>query len=292
MIAYGYFIQFMPPLIQEKSASRSLTEHVTVCKSAADDKLKKLSYRLEFINNQGRDLALYSDRKFDAPGKDQLWAFEVEGVLTFYWQHGSLTLKYVEHENFTEALLEYWTLHSVLPIFFTLEEAYDFLHAGAVEVEGKPILFIAESFGGKSTMIDYFMKEGHTMISDDSVGTYEKGGLFYAVPSHPHHRPHRGMEDLGIFVENNAQKAKPIHAIYELEKSEAKADVEIVQLQGIEKFKVLSYSSIINLSLIKPKRFVYLSHLTQVVPVYRVSVPWDMDRLREVHDKIVAHSIV
>ena len=168
---------------------------------------------------------------------------------------------------------------------------YDFLHAGAVEVEGKPILFIAESFGGKSTITDYFMQQGHTMVADDCVGTYKKSNLFYAVPSHPHHRPHRGMEDLGFFVENIARESKPIHAVYALEKSDADADVEIVELQGVEKFKVLGYSSMINLSLLKPKRFMYLSHLSQAVPAYRVDVPWDKERLREVHDNIVAHSI-
>ncbi len=292
MVAYDYFVKFIPPLTNEKSVPSSLEKIVRVCRSASNDKLKKLSYRLEFTNNQGRDIALYSDRKFDASGQDQLWAFEVKGVLSFYWQRGSLTLEYVEHENFTKALLEYWTLHSVLPIFFTIEKVYNFLHAGAVEVEGKPILFIAESFGGKSMITDYFMRQGHTMVSDDSVGTYEKDGVFYAVPSHPHHRPHRAMEDLGFFVENIAKEPKPIHAIYALEKSDANAEVEIVELQGIEKFKALGYSSMINLSLLKPKRFKYHSHLTQAIPIYRVSVPWDMDRLREVHDKIVAHSIV
>ena len=61
-------------------------------------------------------------------------------------------------------MLEYWCFHIVLPIFFTIEETFDFLHAGAVEVEGKLILFVAESFGGKSTMTDFFMKQGHTSI--------------------------------------------------------------------------------------------------------------------------------
>jgi hypothetical protein len=288
MIAYGYFIKFFPPLKRKKSVSGLKTQQVTVRRAASDDKRKKLACRLEFINNQGRDLALYSDRGFAASDKNQLWAFEVEGVLTFYWQHGSLILEYVEHENFTEALLEYWTLHSVLPIFFTIEGIYDFLHAGAVEVEGKPILFIAESFGGKSTITDYFMRRGHAMVADDGVATYRKGDLFHAVPSHPYHRPHRGREDLGIFVDNMAREAKPIGAVYALEKKEPAADVDIVPLHGIEKFKVLGYSSMINLSPLKPGRFHYLSQLGQSVPVCRVSIPWDRTRLGQVYDRILA----
>ncbi len=290
MIAYSHDIQFTPLSIDEKGMLEPFSKVVTVCRSVSDNKKKKLSHKIAFINNQGRDIALYSEGKFNALSKDQMWAFEVEGVLTFYWQQGSLKLEYVEHENFTDALLEYWVLHSVLPILFTVRETYDFLHAGAVEVEGKPILFIAESFGGKSTMTDYFMKRGHTMVSDDSVGTYEKKDVFYAVPSHPHHRPYRKMEDLGFFVENAAKEPKPIHGIYKLEKNDAKANVEIVQLQGIERFKVLYHSSLINLSFQKEKRFVFLSRLAKVVPVYRVTVPWDLERLPEVYDMIVKHS--
>ncbi len=187
--------------------------------------------------------------------------------------------------------MKYWTLHIVLPIFFTVEERFDFLHAGAVEVEGKPILFVAESFGGKSTMTDFFMKQGHTMLSDDKVGCYESEGTFYAVPSHPHHRPHRGMEDLGFFVENRSKAPKPIHVIYELEKSDPGAAVVITELSGIEKFKSLRYSSEINLSFLKSKRFTFLSNLAKVVPVYKVTVPWDMERLPEVYTMIVKHSI-
>ncbi len=279
-------------MANEKSVSSSYADTITVREKASQTKTKKLSYKLNFFNNQGRDNALYTDKRFTQTEQGQLWAFKIEGVVTFYWQSGSLILEYVKHENFTETLLVYWYLHIVLPVFFTIEETYDFLHAGAVEVEGKPILFVAESFGGKSTMTDFFMKQGHTMVSDDKVGSFENDGLFYAVPSHPHHRPHRGMEDLGFFVENVAKVPKPIHAIYELEKSDANAEVEIVALHGIEKFKTLRYSSEINLSFLKAKRFRFLSRLAKVVPVYKVKVPWDLERLNEVHKKIVAHSIL
>ncbi len=292
MVAYNHTLKFIPPLANEKSVSSSYADTITVREKASQTKTKKLSYKLNFFNNQGRDNALYTDKRFTQTEQGQLWAFKIEGVVTFYWQSGSLILEYVKHENFTETLLVYWYLHIVLPVFFTIEETYDFLHAGAVEVEGKPILFVAESFGGKSTMTDFFMKQGHTMVSDDKVGSFENDGLFYAVPSHPHHRPHRGMEDLGFFVENVAKVPKPIHAIYELEKSDANAEVEIVALHGIEKFKTLRYSSEINLSFLKAKRFRFLSRLAKMVPVYKVKVPWDLERLNEVHKKIVAHSIL
>ncbi len=290
IIAYGHAIKFIPALSNNKELSASYTDTISIQENSTKHLSNNLSYKMQFFNNQGRDIALYTDRVFSRTQKDQPWSFDIEGVVTFYWYSGSLILEYVKHKNFTKELLEYWCLHIVLPVFFTIEETYDFLHAGAVEVEGKPILFVAESFGGKSTMTDFFLKRGHTLVSDDKVGCFEQNEMFFSVPSIPFHRPYRKMEDLGYFVENVASTPKPIHAIYELEKSEADAPIIITELYGIEKFKSLRYSSEINLSFLKTKRFVFLSHLAKEVRVYKVSVPWDMDRLVEVYDVICEHS--
>ena len=290
MIAYNHYIKFIPELKNDKKVEGSFSNVVTVQESSNISLDEKLQYELTFFNNQGRDLILYTDREFVRTQKGQIWAFEVKSVVKFFWHSDTLGLEYIKYDNFTEELLEYWCLHIVLPIFFTIEETFDFLHAGAVEVDGKPILFVAESFGGKSTMTDFFMKQGHTMLSDDKVATYEKEGHFLVVPSHPHHRPHRGMEDLGFFIENVSKDPKPIHAMYELEKADENSEVSIVEVKGTEKFKSLRYASEINLFFMKPKRFAYLMQLAQVVPVYRVSVPWDLERLDEVYYKIVHHS--
>ncbi len=289
MIAYNHYIKFIPELKNDKRVEGSYSDVVTVQESSSVTLDEKLPYELTFFNNQGRDLSLYTDREFARTKKDQLWAFAVKEVVTFFWHSGTLSLEYIKHENFTEALLEYWCLHIVLSVFFTVEETYDFLHAGAVEVEGKPILFVAESFGGKSTMTDFFMKQGHTMISDDKVATYEKNGQFFAVPSHPHHRPYRRMEDLGFFVENFSSGTKPIHTIYELEKADRNAAVKIVELQGVEKFKSLRKSSEINLSSLMPNRFQFLSVLIQEIPVFKVIIPRNFDRLEEVYNIIIKH---
>ncbi len=289
MTAYGYNIKF-DKAFDGKQKEESSCVAIEVRESTSSSIKEKLNWKLTFYNNQGRDLTLYTDRAFSRTGNGQFWSFEVKDVLTLFWYSGTQKAEYIAHENFTNELLKYWCLHIFLPTFLTIEEKYDFLHAGAVEVEGKPILFIAESFGGKSTMTDYFLKQGHTMVSDDKVASYEKDGLFYAVPSHPHHRPHRGMEDLGFFVENVAKSAKPIHAIYELEKGEPDVAIEINEIFGVEKFKTLRYRSELNLFFLKSKRFTFLANLAKVVPVYKVTVPWDMERLPEVYDTIIKHS--
>jgi len=290
MIAYNHYIDFVPKLENEKNVAGSFAHIMTVKESSIFDFHEKFQYRLKYFNNQGRDISLYTEREFSCTEKGQLWAFEVEDVMVFFWESGTETLRYIPHKKFTSRLLEYWALHIVLPIFFTVEEKYDFLHAGAVEVEGKPILFVAESFGGKSTMTDYFLKKGHMLVSDDKVATYEVDGKFICTASIPFHRPYRKLEDLGYFVENIAHTPKPIHAIYELDRSEANAEIGITELSGIEKFKALRYSSEYNLSFLKTKRFAYLTRLAKAVPVYKVTVPWDLDRLDEVYKIIIMHT--
>ncbi|MBE9550048.1 MAG: hypothetical protein IMF09_11630 [Proteobacteria bacterium] len=215
---------------------------------------------------------------------------DVEGVVQFFWSSGNQTLDYVAQENFTPELLEYWCLQIVLPLFFTIEETYTFLHAGAVEVDNKKILFVAESFGGKSTLTDYFLRQGHRLVSDDKVGTYQQNNQLYAITSHPHHRPYRKMEDLGIYVEHFAAEPGPIQAIYALEKGPADVEISIAELQGIEKFSVLGYASEMKLFFQQVQRFEYVARMAKLLPVYKVTVPWDLERLPEVHAVICEHS--
>ena len=290
MIAYNHYIKFIPELKNDKKVDASFSNVITVKESSFPNQKEEMPYKLTFHNNQARDLWLYTDREFARTVESQHWAFEVKGVMTFFWISDTLTLDYIPHENFTPKLLEYWCLHIVLPVFFTIKETYDFLHAAAVEVNGNPILFVAESFGGKSTMTDFFIQQGHTMISDDKVATYEDKGLFFSVPSHPHHRPYRKMEDLGFFIKSFANSPKPMHAVYKLEKAEANANITITELTGTQKFISLRYASDINLFFLKPKRFEFLMQMANKVPVYQVTVPWDMEKLITVHDQIVMHS--
>lgn len=290
MIAYDHHIIYEPKLRTTPSSEQHYEHSVVIRRSPCKKWQKIFSQKWDFFNNQGRDISLYTDRHFAQTQRGQKWAFDVDEVVTFLWESGRDVITYSPQEKFTEALLEYWSLHILLPIYFTVEERFDFLHAGAVEISGNPVLFMAESYGGKSTMTDFFIQRGHAMISDDKVALIEQGDDFLSVPSHPHHRPYRKMEDLGHRVEHMVLSPMPIHAVYDLERADADAPVTIDEIKGIEKFKALRYGSEINFSFLKAKRFDLLSRLANRVPVFRVRVPWDLERLQEVHDTIVAHS--
>ncbi len=238
----------------------------------------------------GRKVYLYSDHEFDGSEAGQPWCYEVKDVVSFYWVGGERSIYYELGEKGDTNLLSFWFIHLLLPLYMTLENMYDFLHAGAVEVEGKSIFFIAPSMGGKSTMTDYFIKQGHPLISDDKVPTFIQDGKFMAVGSHPYHRPYRKFEELGYRVEKFTTEFKTIHAFYELEGVDTDAEISIEEIKGFAKFDALLPNYLYMFSWLKPKRLKYLSKMLNDVKVFHVKVPWDMERLSEVHSLICKHS--
>ena len=240
--------------------------------------------------SHGRKVYMYSNREFDGNEVDQPWCYEVQDIVTFYWVGGERTIYYELGEKGDANLLSFWFIHLLLPLYMTLENMYDFLHAGAVEVNAKPIFFIAPSMGGKSTMTDYFIKQGHSLISDDKVPTFIQDGKFMAVGSHPYHRPYRKFEELGYRGEKLTTMFKPIHAFYELEGVESDADISIEEIKGFAKFDALLPNYLYMVSWLKPERLKYLSKMLNSIKVFHIQVPWDMERLGEIHDIICEHS--
>lgn len=257
-----------------------------------DDFLSRDNYSVSLVyqNNQERQISLLTNHKFTTPFPDQSWIFYVENVISFSWKTKGSVIHYCFHELATDEIFKFWLYHVVLPIYFSIAQTYRFLHAGAVEIEQKPVLFMAPSFGGKSTLTDYFIRRGHTLVTDDKMATFEKDGTYYAVPSHPYHRPFRTVEVLGNLCENSATNTKPIHAIYILKKSETDAKCEVRQLKGIEKFSRLHEGGEMNFSFFTPQYVSYLAALANHVSVFAITVPHDFDRLPEVYDILTKHS--
>ena len=160
MLLYGSNI-FFDKLDTKQPKSKVLKESKTL--------LVDNSHILLFTNNQYRRVAISSDKSFSQNQTNQSINFLVEDVVTFSVKKGEDTIYYRLYKEGTQELAEYWLSHTFLPILFTMENIYYFLHAGAVEIDSKPILFVADSFGGKSTMTDFFIKKGHTMICFSSL---------------------------------------------------------------------------------------------------------------------------
>jgi len=290
MIVYGTKIKSdidFPLNLSRETATRYELE---LSAKVPDEIKRSITSGFQIYSTHGRNVYFYSDRPFDGSEIGQPWCYEVKDVVRFYWRGGEEIIYYELDEKGDANLLSFWFIHLLLPLYLTLEEKYDFLHAGAVEVEGKPILFIAPSMGGKSTMTDYFIKQGHTLVSDDKVPTFIKDSKFMAVGSFPYHRPYRKFEDLGYHVDNFTTDFKPIHAFYVLESVDGNAEISFEEIKGFEKFDRLLPNYLFMFSYLKPKRLKYLSQMLNTIKVFCVQVPWDMERLGEVHDAICRHS--
>lgn len=241
------------------------------------------------FKGHGREMALFSDTEPAALNTGHNWCFEVKDIVRFSWVKSAHNVAFERGKLCTEELLAFWLIHIFLPIYFTLEGCYEFIHASAVEVEGAAILFTGPSHGGKSTMTDFFLKQGHTMVSDDKVATFVESGRFFALPSHPNHRPYRKFEDLGSRVLDFSPDPRPLRAFYALRAVSPADDVSIEEITGHEKFAQILPAYLFDFPLMKEKRLRYLAEMVSAVPVFRLGVPWDLERLGEVHGAIAGH---
>ena len=245
---------------------------------------------MHLYTTHGREVLLHTDRELASSVPGQPWCLEVAGVVSFTWTGGEPVIRYQLHDDGTWPLLIFWFVHIFLPLHLTLQRSYDFIHAAAVEVNGQAILFIGPSTGGKSTLGDYFLKRGHPMLSDDKVAAFRRRGEYYAVPSHPHHRPFREFEVLGYPVEPFAERSRPIHAFYVLEWAKAGAGVELTEVTGFRKFEELLPNYLYHFRFLQEQRLRWLAQLASQSLVFRVSRPRDLARMHEVYELVCEHS--
>ena len=278
MKLYNY--QIVKNSLPEKGLKKECNEvFLSQKKLILSESCKKL---YTFNNNQGREISLCM--------LPHSFVFEVKDVVSFECFSKTNEIFYQLHKQGNQELLDYWFTHTLLPIFFTVSNKYYFLHAGAVMVNQKSVLFMADSMGGKSTTTDYFVQQGHTMISDDKVGTFEEDGKFKLVSSYPCRRPYRKFEDLGIKVENFQKSVTSLDLVYMLDISTSYNSVEFVELKGVEKVSLLIRGTDIKLAILQKERFAHITRLANATPVYRVKIPKDLERLAEVYSEIVKHT--
>jgi hypothetical protein len=252
---------------------------------------KTISLKTDWFPMSGQIVRYHSAVPFHKSHTVFNWALEIKNILTLVWHADQRKITYSKKSGYAPERLRFWVLHTFLPLVLELERTYRILHVGAVEVGGKPILFSAFSFGGKSTLTDYFLQKGDPLLSDDSLAIEKRDEIYYAVPSYPFHRPYRQIETLGYHVKNVSTTPKPLHAVYILQKAEPDADVSIEELKGIEKFKAFHYSAFIDFDFMKRERFTFFTEMAKHIPVYRIDIPWDKTRLEEVYQAIISHTL-
>lgn len=238
----------------------------------------------------GRIVHFYSDGGFDGIKKGQFFCYEVENVVKFYWASGERTVYYLIDSAGNTSLWCFWFVHLFLPLYYTLENMYEVFHGGAVEVDNKSILFFAPSMGGKSTLTQCFIKQGHSFITDDKILSCKEDGKFLTGNSHPYYRPYRRYEDLGQYAQKHITTFRPIHAAYLLKPVDAKADIVIEEINGQEKFSILLQNCLHRFKFLQKRRLLYVAALLKQIKMYSLSNPWDISRQLEVYEEVCLHN--
>lgn len=250
---------------------------------------RDLAFSFPLYCTHGRKVYLSSDREFGHTTAGQPWCYDVLGVLRFYWQSGEKHIYYEFDESGSPELLCFWFVHLLLPFYLSLEGVCDFLHAGAVSCAGKLILFIAPSMGGKSTLVDYCLKQGDALVADDKVPMFMEDGRVFIAGAHPYHRPYRQLEVLGDYAVNFEMDCQPIHAFYILDTVAENANVDIEEVRGVEKFEFLHPNYLYATPLTGQESINSLTVLLQQAPMFRLKIPWNLERLPEVYSALNQH---
>ena len=290
MIAFNFNIIFnAEPSLDDGRLDPTL-ETINIVKRKEDTDTPHWPVLSDWLDMSGRKARYLAQQDFsDSTATGSPWALEIADVVTLFWSINSAEIYYEAKHQFTPDRLRFWVCHTVLPLKFALEKQYEMLHVGAVEVAGRPIFFSASSFGGKSTLTDYFIQQGHALYSDDSLALYPQGEQFYAVASYPFHRPYREPEVLGYPANNVAREAKPVLAGYVLEKV-AKGDaITITELKGVDKFKAFHLSGFIDLGFFKTHHFEVRTAMANAIQVYKITIPWELSQINKVYDSIIVH---
>lgn len=238
-----------------------------------------------------RNVRYYSNKRFEVMPYNDSWALEIENIVTLVWD-GKNTITYCKGLGYTPALLQFWTMHTFFPLILEIQRHHRVLHVGGVQMNGEAILFSALSFGGKSTLTEYFLNKNHTILGDDTIGIMKDNNMYSAIASYPFCRPYRQPETLGNPIVKFADKPLPLKAIYYLEKVEKDACITITELQGVEKFKAFHYSSFVTFDFLKKEHMDFFAHMAKNIPIYSITIPWDLERLEEVYQVILKHNNV
>lgn len=252
--------------------------------------LTRLSFKTDWLTMSEKKIRYFSEKPFATKCKSISWALEIEETMVLIWDSNRREIYYEELMYYTADKLLFWILHTFLPLVLELDDKYKILHMGSVEVREKAILFSALSYGGKSTLTDYFLKKGHALIGDDTVALEKKNNKYSVISSYPYYRPYREVGTLGFLSENYSLYARELQCIYVLKKVESKESVNIQKICGVKKFKALHLSSYIFFDYMQEERFSFFSRISSLIDVYEISVPWELSRLNEVYEMILLHT--
>ena len=273
----------------ELSSGKAIDENNAIRLTRAEpDDLQNRAYKVSVDGPRvhGQTVRVCSDRMTERIFDQQVWCFEVEDVARFHGRGGESRIFYEVATDKDLDRIPFWFVHVLLPTYLTVVQEYVFLHSAAVEIEGEAVIFLAQSCGGKSTLASQFLSAGHALISDDKLAFSQQDDCYQAIPAHPHNRPNRNREDLGVFADAFMQESAPVRAIFILEESAPGEGIEILPITAIEAFTAIAVNSMHSFPFLKKRQLDLMAGLADRVNVYRLKRPWGIKYLPDVYRAI------
>jgi len=185
------------------------------------------------------------------------------------------------------------------------------LHASAIVVRGKALLFVGSAEAGKSTTAAAFAKRGYRVITDDIAALGKQNGVFVVRPGVPRvllwppsveaiwgagdalplvvpnwDKRYLDLSERGLFQETHV----PLGAVYVLEDRVANCEIGVSPLGGAKALMRLvanKYFSRFSEPQLQATEFSAFSRLASCIPVRRVTRPDDRSRIDDVCDAIL-----
>jgi len=291
-VVYGVEVH-SPVILPVSISSKGISSQVLRLQTHHSNKKKKVfKYKTPVAEIHGRITQLYTNIPFSSSRTliERYWKINIEGLFSFVWGNDSENM-IIEYENELDLeKLSFWLLHTIVPIYLMLKQSSLLLHASVVEVNEKVLLFVAPSFGGKSTLADFFIREGHSLLSDDKVRLEHMDENYFVYPSYPYRRPYREFEMLGKHTKYFSDRPLALGSIYFLNYVEPKDDCSIESIRGLHKFEILKNAYLYEPVSMSKIEMGYLMHLVKNSKVYQINMPKDLTRLSEVYDMILEHT--
>lgn len=229
----------------------------------------------------------------------------------FILDTGQRLIQVVPHDELDEYTIEHLLVDQVLPRFLANENKL-LLHACAVNITGRTVLFLGKSGWGKSTLAALFHKNGFMLYSDDCVLLEPDGVQWQAIATYPSLRLYEDSIE-SIFLGDSSlspvseysdkqrmaltidrdQIVPPVHAMYFMTNPETvTGDIRIEKMRPANTcIELIERSFRLDLANRAQSRQLMTSAaaLTQSVPAYRLSYPHDFENNARLLERLLQH---
>lgn len=229
----------------------------------------------------------------------------------FILDTGQRVIHVVPHDAVDAYTIEHLLVDQVLPRFLANENQL-LLHACAVNITGRTVLFLGKSGWGKSTLAALFHQSGFKLYSDDCVLLQPHGPHWQAIATYPSLRLYEdsiesvfaGESSLSPVSEysdkqrialaiDQEQNLPPLHAMYFLSDPETvTSEIRIESMRPANTcIELIERSFRLDLGNHTQSRQLMSSAaaLTQSIPAYRLSYPHDFENNAVLLARLLQH---